>query len=84
MTEELILEWLNMVWKRQPGTLLSKCTILVLDGFCGRITKMMTAKVCMDSDLVVIPGGMTKLLQPLDAVIMQPFKLLSGSFTAST
>jgi hypothetical protein len=24
LTEELILEWLNMVWKRQPGTLFRK------------------------------------------------------------
>jgi hypothetical protein len=29
----------------------------------------------MDSDLVVIPGGMTKLLQPLDVVINWPFKV---------
>jgi hypothetical protein len=33
------------------------------------------AKVDEDSDLVVIPSGMTKVLKPLDVIINQPFKV---------
>jgi hypothetical protein len=75
MTEELILEWLNVVWERRPGALLCKRSILVLDSFHGHMTVRVKAKVNEDSDLVVIPGGMTKLLQPLDVVINWPFKV---------
>jgi hypothetical protein len=74
MTEELILKWLNMVWKRRQGALLRKCTMLVLDSFHGHMTERVKAKV-EDSDLVVIPSGMTKLLQLLDVSINQPFKI---------
>jgi hypothetical protein len=75
MTEEIILQWLNVVWKRQPGTLLSKSAMLVLDNFRGHMTERVKAKVNKDSDLVVIPGGITKLLHPLDVVINWPFKV---------
>jgi hypothetical protein len=43
-------------------------TMLVLDSFRGHMTERVKAKVNKDGDLIVIPGGMTKLLQPLDAV----------------
>jgi hypothetical protein len=75
MTEELILEWLNMVWKRRLGTLLCKHAMLILDNFQGNMTERVKPKVNKDSDLLVIPGGMTKLLQPSDVVINQPFKV---------
>jgi hypothetical protein len=39
VTEELILKWLNvnMAWKRQPGTLLQKLTMLVSGSFHGHM-----------------------------------------------
>jgi hypothetical protein len=80
MSEDLILEWLNVVWKRRPGTLLHKCAILVLDSFHGHMTERVKAKVNEDSDLVVISGGMTKLLQTLDVVINLPFKVAFRCF----
>jgi hypothetical protein len=30
ITEEPILQWLSVVWKRQPGALLHKCGMLVV------------------------------------------------------
>jgi hypothetical protein len=57
MTQKFILEWLNVVWERQPGASLRNHTKLVLDNFCGHITETVTAKVNEDSDLVTIPTG---------------------------
>jgi hypothetical protein len=75
MTEQLILEWLNVVWKRRPGTLLRKSAMMVLDSFRGHTTERVKAKVNEDSNLLVIRGGITKPLQPLDVVINRPFKV---------
>jgi hypothetical protein len=67
MTEDLILEWLNVEWRRQLGALLCICATLVLDSFHGHRIVRAEAEVNKDSDLVVIPSGMTKLpLQSLD------------------
>jgi hypothetical protein len=74
MTEELILDWLNVVWKRSR-TLLCKLAILVLDSLHGHMTEKMKAEVNGDSDLLVIHSRMIKLLQPLDVVINWPFRV---------
>jgi hypothetical protein len=74
ITEKLILEWVNMVWKRQLEALLHKHTMLILDNFCGHKTERVKAKVNDDTDLLVMSGGITKLLQLLDVVFYQPFK----------
>jgi hypothetical protein len=74
MTEELILEWLNMVWEREPGTLLHKHIMLVLGSFYGDMSERVKAKLNNYSDLVIL-SGMTKLLQPLDVFINWPFKV---------
>jgi hypothetical protein len=60
--------------KGGQGALLCKHAMLVLDSFCGHMKERVKAKVNKDSNLVVIPGGMT-ILQPLDVVINWPFKV---------
>ncbi|EEC03338.1 POGO family transposase, putative [Ixodes scapularis] len=49
--------------------------MLVLDSFRGhsidRVKKTVANAGC---DLVIIPGGMTSILQPLDVVLNKPFK----------
>jgi hypothetical protein len=74
MTEEPILEWLDLVWKRLQGALLCKLTVMVLDRICEHITETVKAEVNENSDLVIF-YGITKLLQPLDSVINRPFNV---------
>jgi hypothetical protein len=74
MTEEPILEWLDLVWKRWQGALLCKLTVMVLDSICEHITETVKAEVNENSDLVIF-DGITKLLQPLDSVINWPFNV---------
>jgi hypothetical protein len=83
MTEELILEWLNVVWKRQQGALLCKCAMLVFDSFRGHMTERVKAKVNEDSDLVVISGGMTGFYNLWMLLLIDHSRSLSGSFITS-
>jgi len=75
MTEELMLEWLNIVWGRSPRAFLNQPSMLVLDAFKGHLTDSVKNQLHkMKTELVVIPGGMTSVLQPMDVSINKPFK----------
>ena len=75
MMEELILEWLKIVWGRRPRAFLNQPSMLVLDAFKGHLSDSMKNQLCkMKTELVVIPGGMTSVLQPMDVSINKPFK----------
>ncbi|KAM7311305.1 Pogo transposable element with KRAB domain [Ixodes scapularis] len=73
--EDTVLDWFRLVWCRRPGTLLKARSMLVLDSFRGHsidhVKKTVANAGC---DLVIIPGGMTSILQPLDVVLNKPFK----------
>lgn len=49
--------------------------MLVLDAFRSHLTTGVKEKIeALNSDLVIIPGGMTSQLQVLDVVVNKPFK----------
>uniref|UniRef100_A0A131XQ93 Putative pogo transposable element n=1 Tax=Hyalomma excavatum TaxID=257692 RepID=A0A131XQ93_9ACAR len=75
MNEDLVLDWIKSVWCRRPGALLSFPSILVLDAFRCHLADSVK-KLLRDcgTELVVIPGGMTSQLQPLDVCVNKPFK----------
>ena len=75
MNNELMLDWLKCVWFRRPGAMLNMKSMLVLDAFRGHLTEDVKSSLKRNKvDLVVIPGGMTSQLQPLDVSINKPFK----------
>lgn len=75
MTESLMLDWLKSVWGRRPGALLNLPSILCLDAFRGHLTDAVKKNIRgLNSELVVIPAGMTSVLQPLDVSVNKPFK----------
>jgi hypothetical protein len=75
MTEELMLKWLKVVCSRRPGAFLDQLTMLVLHAFKGHFTDSMTDQLRkMKTDLIVIPGGMTSVLQPMDLSIHKTSK----------
>lgn len=75
MTAELFDEWIRLVWLRRPGALLSPRSMLVVDSFRGHTCDTSKALLANNKcDMVVIPGGMTSQLQPLDVCINKPFK----------
>lgn len=75
MDETLVLDWVKSVWCRRPGALLSFPSILVLDAFrCHLVESVKRLLRESGTELIVIPGGMTSQLQPLDVCINKPFK----------
>ena len=75
MDEALTLDWIKTVWSRRPGGLLKKKSMLVLDSFrCHRMPTIKAQLKQERTDLVIIPGGLTRLLQPLDVAVNKPMK----------
>lgn len=83
MDGPLVVDWLKVVWNRRPGALLRQRAMLVLDAFRGHLTEQVKTNVRdNNTDLVIIPGGMTSQLQVLDVVVNKPFKdKLRGCYT---
>ncbi|KAM8924010.1 LOW QUALITY PROTEIN: uncharacterized protein RCH25_008770 [Pelodytes ibericus] len=95
MDESLVLDWLKVVWRRHQGIQCKRRGMLVLDAFRGHLTPKVKKHIGkMNTDLVVIPGGMTSRLQVLDVVVYRPFKdylkkqhtdwLLAGEYTLTS
>lgn len=75
MDDNLVLDWVENVWCKRPGGLIKKRSLLVLDAFrCHRSEKLKEKLKSSKTDLCIIPGGMTSMLQPLDVSINKPMK----------
>ncbi|KAM9241808.1 pogo transposable element with KRAB domain [Dugong dugon] len=73
MTEDLMQDWLEVVWRRRTGAVPKQRGMLILNGFRGHATD--SVKSCMENmntDMVIIPGGLTSQLQVLDVVVYKP------------
>lgn len=74
MSSDLMVDWINTVWGRRPGALLFPL-LLVVDSFWGHLVEPVRAKLKeLHTELAVIPGGLTSMLQPLDVSLNKPFK----------
>jgi hypothetical protein len=71
-------EWLISVWDQRSDALTKPRSLLTTDAFCDhpshRIRNRLRNK---NTQLVIIPSGMTSQLQPLDVSINKPFNILS-------
>lgn len=70
-----MIECLHVVWGKRSSAHLKILAMLVLDAFKGHLTGEVKDALARDNtDLVVIPGGTTSQLQPLDVYRNKPFK----------
>ena len=68
-------DWLHRVWNTHPGAIHAKRSMLVWDMFRAHVTDDVKASAkSLKTDLAVIPGGLTSVLQPLDVCINKPCK----------
>jgi hypothetical protein len=74
MDQDLVKDWVNKVWDRRPGALRRQKARLVLDSFRGHFKEDVKKLQRGRTDVAVIPGGVTSILQPLDISINKPFK----------
>lgn len=74
MDEQLVQDWLRTVWSKVGG-LSRRKSMLVWDSFRAHLSKPVCSTLrSINTECVVIPGGMTSMLQPLDVSINKPFK----------
>ena len=73
--DSLMDDWLKTVWMKRKGGLEKQRSMLVLDAFRCHTTNNVKSKLKRhNTDLVIIPGGMTSILQPMDVVVNKPIK----------
>ena len=75
MDDEGCIKWINEVWVRRPGGLLNHKSLLVWDMFKSHLCENVKATIKrFNTDIAVIPGGLTSIIQPLDVCLNKPFK----------
>ena len=75
MEENGMYLWIKNVWENRPGGLLKKKACLVYDMFKAHLVEPVKKRLeDINTDVAIIPGGLTSQLQPLDVSINKPFK----------
>ena len=74
MDQGLVQDWLRTMWSK-IGSLTRKKSMLVWDSFRAHLSALIRSTLkSLNTEPVVIPGGMTSMVQPLDVAINKPFK----------
>lgn len=75
MDEDGCRKWTKEVWNLRPGGQHNEKSLLVWDQFRSHIMKNVIDDVrSYNTDIAVIPSGLTSVLQPIDVGINKPFK----------
>ena len=75
MDEGGVKLWIEKIWNRQPGGMRNERSLLIWDMFRSHITANSKTRLARNNtDIAVIPGGLTSVLQPLDVSLNKPFK----------
>ena len=67
---------MKKVWKYRPGGLLRTRSLMVWDSFHCHLMESVKRKMQKEhcTDIAVIPGGLTSVIQPLDVCLNKPLK----------
>ena len=75
MDENGVKLWIENIWNRRPGGLRKERSLLVWYMFRSHITDNSKTRLARNNtDIAVIPGGLTSVLQSLDVSLNKPFK----------
>ena len=75
MDEAGTKKWLDVVWGRRHGGLKNEKSMLVWDCFSAHLVDSLKRRTKVhNTAMVVIPGGLTSVLQPLDVSLNKPMK----------
>ena len=68
-------KWVNAIWERYAHFKLKKKNMLVMDeASMHKIPEIKRSVELSETKVMMIPGGLTKYIQPLDVAISKPFK----------
>jgi len=74
MDQGLVQDWLQTIWSK-VGSLPRKKSMLVRDSFRAHLSAPIHSTLkSLNTEPIVIPGGVTTMVQPLDVAINKPFK----------
>lgn len=71
---DMVSYWLENIWCKRRNSFFCQKSVLIYDSARPHITEEVKKKVKRYSQLVVIPGGLTSKLQPLDLSVNRSFK----------
>jgi hypothetical protein len=75
MNESEMLWWVENIWSKRSRRGSNPKSLLVLDSFTAHKTVNVKNRFHeKNTNLAVIPGGLTSRLQPLDVSLNKPFK----------
>lgn len=75
MDENGMKIWIDKVWKCRPGGLLKPKSLLCYDMFKAHLVDSIKKRLeDHNTDVAIIPAGLTSQLQPLDVSLNKPFK----------
>lgn len=75
MNEDLMISWINTIYRKRKGTFFNPAALLIMDSMrAHRVEKVKSACKSSKAELAIIPGGLTKVLQPLDVGVNKSFK----------
>ena len=74
MTTEEMIKWLEKIWCRRRNSFFKPKSVLILVSAPAHRTEEVKNKIKRYLESAVIPGGLTKLLQPLDISVNKSFK----------
>lgn len=75
MNEDMMISWINNVYRKRKSAFFNPSALLIMDSMRAHINDKVKS-VCKSAkaELAIIPGGLTKILQPLDVGVNKSFK----------
>lgn len=74
MDENVLEEWIEEVWLARRNRAVTEKSGLILDSARCHLTDIAKEAVKSSAHMIVVPGGLTKKLQPLDISVNKSFK----------
>ncbi|GFV35830.1 pogo transposable element with KRAB domain [Trichonephila clavipes] len=75
MNEQIMLSWLQTIWRKRKNSFFRPKAFLIMDSMKSHASEnVKNALKSASAKIAIIPGGLTKKLQPLDVGINRSFK----------
>lgn len=75
MCEDMMFQWIEKVWQHRKGSFFDRKGLLILDSLrCHLLPSVKNRLKKLSTEFAAIPGGLTRILQPLDLTVNKCFK----------
>lgn len=75
MNQDVMKEWAEKCWRKRPNFIFQKNSLLIMDSMRAHLTDETKKTLSKEKTrLAIVPGGLTKIVQPLDLSINRSFK----------